>query len=926
MAVAIRCDECGRVYHLRADGEITQIECSCGAVLRVPIEGTPRVIAPAPPPPPAASPAVAAWRRGGITIAGAAFAGALLAWLASLASDLNLPLWSLALPRVAPWAWFAAPAAGVAVLSLLRRTRRPDSFSAAAAVVVAALVSIGLVLLLHHLLTDTWRLVVRGAVSGATWGHLWPLIGALAATLAAGLASGLTRALPEAASEEASPSGRARALAGVTGAVAGIAAFGAARGIPGLIAGSTEGWTEPTTLAALAVLFAIVGGALAVAALDFGLQQRAGRTPLAGALAGVVAGAIVEPLLDLHGTTMLVVLIALPIAGGLAGMAAGLAVAAGGRSRRHALIGLAGVTAAIIAGAVVYAPSSEALRVRMLIAQAGASGVEAHEAIAQLRAVEDPSAIRALAAGLRHGQGEVQQACAMALARTDHPRACKVLLGYLDHEDPMVRRYAIRGVARAGDTRAVRTLRRMVASDDANVARDGAWGLAILQDDAGLQELLKIARSPERMQRVHALSALGPLVASKPEARRAVLEAFADSDPAVRVAAVSQIDEIAGDDAYERVSAMLNDPEPTVRRAAIRSLSAMGDPRATEALVTALMSGAVGMMQPAADGLGRIATPEAIAALKRATRSSDPEIVRFAANGLGVAGTPEAVAVLREMLVREATADSYEAWTSNALLNKPGLDPSPLVPLIEHEDKRVRDRIAQLLPTLLRDRPELIVPYLAHNRPETRLVALRVLSREETQVDPEVAVLLLGDANEAVRAAAVAFFGTHKERSAPVLIQALQRPQTAVAAAEALGQIGEREALVPLTDALRHGPPEAKRSAARALGRLGVTELTGEFVTMLQTGDALTRVAAIEALGWLKEPRAVEPLIGALSDTNPEARRAASDALAAIGRPAVAPLAKLADSQDEWIREGSRRALGSIDDPDARQARATWLP
>ena len=64
MAVAIRCDECGRVYHLRADGEITQIECSCGAVLRVPIEGTPRVIAPAPPPPPAASPAVAAWRRG----------------------------------------------------------------------------------------------------------------------------------------------------------------------------------------------------------------------------------------------------------------------------------------------------------------------------------------------------------------------------------------------------------------------------------------------------------------------------------------------------------------------------------------------------------------------------------------------------------------------------------------------------------------------------------------------------------------------------------------------------------------------------------------------------------------------------------------------------------------------------------------------
>jgi len=951
VAVTIRCQACGRVYHVRADGEITEIACSCGATVPVPVveraaDAPPRRIEPAPPPPPPPPPEASATevhavvapapaapvveatptpetlraaRRLRIAIVAATLAGGVLAWAAGLTGDLSAALWSVALPQLPAWTWFVAPVAGLVAVFLICPKRRAGSLAGTAAVVAGTLASFALMLLLHRVLTFAWRPIAREALGGLTWSATWPLVGAGGAATTAALAPWLGRIIP--AADATSPPTTVRLATAITGACAGLAAFGAARGLPGLAAPLNESWTEPTALAGLAVLFAIIGGAITVAALDFGLQHRAGRVPLAGAVCGIIAGAVVEPLLGLRAAAMLIALIALPIVGGLAGMATGLAVAAGGRARRVALAGLGVIAIGIVAAGTVYAPSAEALRVRVLINQAAERNEEGRKALDQLREVTDPSAIRSLASGLQEDEGEVARACASALSNIDDRRARSALLGVLDSDNHLVRQAAVRGIIKGKDERALAPLQAMLTGEDEGATRHAAWGLSGL-GDTGLAVLLETAHSTDAGHRRRALLGLGRLVETRPEARDAILAALKDSDASVRASALTWLDDIGGDEAFDRTNAMLGDPAQEVKSAAIKALARMKDPRAVDALTAALMTGDRSVQQAAADGLGKIGTPEAIAALTRATKSTDADIVRRAANGLGHAGTAEAVAILRDMLIEEALTDSHSGMAANALFNKPDLDPSLIVPLIAHEDERVRTRAGDVLWVLVADRPELVTPYLGHERAQTRAIAMQVLKACKESVDPAVAVPLLRDPDENVRAGAHHLVSTIGARAVPALTEALTDPDAELAtqAVTALGEIGDKRAVEPLTEAFRGGQPTVRLAAARALGQLGATELTDEFIRMLETGDGPARVAAATALGALKDPRGMEPLIAALSDTNADARAAAAEALGAIGEPAVAPLIELVDSKDEWIRHGAREALGRIDNPDAKRA------
>lgn len=972
VAIVVRCEDCGRVYHVPADGEIKEITCSCGRAVPIPSveeRAQPRRPLPkAPPPPgqaPAAPPAEAevaeiervedpaeerSRRRFRMAIWGAVLAGGVLAGLAGLAGDLGSPLWSVRLPGVPPWAWFVAPAAGIGLLWFIAPGRRPGGLAAVAALAAVTLASLGLLLLLHRL-TFAWRPIVRHVFGGLTWAAVWPLIGALSAAATVGIASWFRRLIPEPEPGTA-PSVRVRLTAAITGAAAAEAAWGGARLLPGLSMPGLENWTDPTALAGMAVLAAIIGGALAVASLDFGIQHGAGRLPLTGALCGVIAGAIVEPLLGLRGVPMLIALVALPVAGGLSGMAAGLAVAAGGRARRVALVGLMMAAVGVVVAGTIYYPSPEAIRTRMLIAKATEPNAEGEDALRQLREVDDPSTIRTLAAGIQHDNDEVSQTCAWALSRMNDRRAVTALLKVIDDEDSRVRQAAIRAAVTTDDERAVRPLRSMLTGEDERLARDGAWGLAGL-GDAGLTALLEVARSSDPQHRRRALSGLARLVEDQPRAREALLAALKDTDPSVRSSAVSSLDDIGGDEAFARLSEMMADPSPEVQRSAIRTLARMEDPRAVETLSRALHSGDESLVSSAADGLGRIGTPEAVALLKQAAQTGDEMLVRHAANGLGYAGTPEAVAVLRDLLVAEVTTNQYSSMVSNAILNKDNLDPTPLVPLIAHENEQVRQRISSLLPILLEGRAELLYPYLDHQRPETRAIAAYILGARDVNGEAARVIPLLADPDEQVRNAAHQSLQMMGKRAVPELAEALTdenadlaveaalalslikdasavppliealsagRPRVAAAAADALGEIGDRSAVEPLMAAFEAGDSEVRPAVARALGKLGATQYAEDFIKMLETGDVPSRAAAAAALGALKSAVGVEPLVDALSDSSAEVRAAAADALGAIGKPAVEPLVKLVDSQDQWVRQGARDALRRIDDPEAKRA------
>ncbi len=123
----------------------------------------------------------------------------------------------------------------------------------------------------------------------------------------------------------------------------------------------------------------------------------------------------------------------------------------------------------------------------------------------------------------------------------------------------------------------------------------------------------------------------------------------------------------------------------------------------------------------------------------------------------------------------------------------------------------------------------------------------------------------------------------------------------------------ERDELNGLTEKARAGNGIARREVAEALADLGepAVEL---LITLLKDPADAVRGAAATALCGIPDVRAIGPLIETLHDWDHHICTFASDALAAIGEPAVeALLAQL--GEPGWkVRCAAARALGHIGD------------
>jgi HEAT repeat protein len=115
-------------------------------------------------------------------------------------------------------------------------------------------------------------------------------------------------------------------------------------------------------------------------------------------------------------------------------------------------------------------------------------------------------------------------------------------------------------------------------------------------------------------------------------------------------------------------------------------------------------------------------------------------------------------------------------------------------------------------------------------------------------------------------------------KSVTLLLEALDRnDDVARCAARELGKMGDAAAVVPLAGALRR--PETGQAAAEALATLGAPSVDA-LVTALGDPNGAARALAAEALGKIGDRRAVEPLSNVLAqDAEYGVRIAAAAAL-----------------------------------------------
>jgi len=133
--------------------------------------------------------------------------------------------------------------------------------------------------------------------------------------------------------------------------------------------------------------------------------------------------------------------------------------------------------------------------------------------------------------------------------------------------------------------------------------------------------------------------------------------------------------------------------------------------------------------------------------------------------------------------------------------------------------------------------------------------------------------------------------------------------------ADALGQLGDVQAVEPLIKALSDSDRQVRIDATVALGTIGDPRAVDAVVTRLTDPDEHVRMAATQALGHLIRGEVFAPLVTALDDPDVEGRCQALWALAESAGAAAVDLfvARVADPAP-FVRRVAVQLLGEVGD------------
>ena len=136
-------------------------------------------------------------------------------------------------------------------------------------------------------------------------------------------------------------------------------------------------------------------------------------------------------------------------------------------------------------------------------------------------------------------------------------------------------------------------------------------------------------------------------------------------------------------------------------------------------------------------------------------------------------------------------------------------------------------------------------------------------------------------------------------------------------AVEALGKIGDPQAIPALLQALKDEHMNARWKVAKALGEIGDPQAVPALLLTLKDKDQGVRQSATGALGKIGDPQAVPALLQTLKDEDEDVRDATALALGDIGAPATPVLLRALKDKDQGVRQSATGALGKIGDPQA---------
>lgn len=269
----------------------------------------------------------------------------------------------------------------------------------------------------------------------------------------------------------------------------------------------------------------------------------------------------------------------------------------------------------------------------------------------------------------------------------------------------------------------------------------------------------------------------------------------------------------------------LRDDSPAVRRIAAWALGELGDQKAIEPLRQRLSDSSAEVRAQAAQSLGDIANNEPVEDLITALKDAAPQVRLRAAHALGDIGDPRALPALTTALNdTDQAIRAKAAWAIKEVIE--GIGEDSLSEFASHPNPLIRERVAHRLgDERNRGSIPILIALLSDEASNVRNKAAWALGEIQSRdaVDALVRKALAEEEDIGIRCQAIRGLGEIKSDDAvPVLLRLLTHRdwRLRAQAADALGDIGLREATSALTQALNDDSEVVRKTAQKALSRI----------------------------------------------------------------------------------------------------------
>ena len=421
--------------------------------------------------------------------------------------------------------------------------------------------------------------------------------------------------------------------------------------------------------------------------------------------------------------------------------------------------------------------------------------------------------------------------------------AAEGLYWAVDHRPTALRRVGADTHRHINDPRAVEALVAALDDSDASVRIAAAQSLHAVDDPRAVKGLLGALKDKDTSVRTEAVAVLACSESAEPRVVQALVATLTDRDASVRTASAAGLVRMKEPRGTEALIAALQDRSASVRGQAAQALRHTTDPRAIEALVS-ILSHREAVRESVLDRVNNVFGRDA----ELYSRDTDSIVHARVSQALEGSKDPAAIQALTAAL----QDDSYAVRVS-AALSLDRLDDSVAVEaMVRSLAHQIRLRAAA--------RAVDVSGYMdiASGGLDFDYVAQKLVRPGAV----ETLISLLDDPTSAVAVVAASALGDLKDRRATVpLERTLLRdrydrslskyddPERAdLAAAIALGKIGDPDAVLDLEAALRRGDTPMKQCAAGALSNIADRRAVGALAAAVQVHDSYLQVQAARGL------------------------------------------------------------------------------